>query len=56
MGDIGPATKEGLLGRAAAVVGQAPPEGDCVVSKESEGVASEPEAGEVHGVIAVVVV
>jgi hypothetical protein len=48
--------KRGLLGSAAAVVGQAPPEGDCVVSNESDGVASGPKAGAVHGVIAVVVV
>ena len=36
--------------------GRLPPDGDWVVWKESEGVASGPEAGAVHGVSDVVVV
>src|SRR4051812_33819336 len=56
MGDSEPASKRGLLGRWAALVGQAPPEGDLVVSKESDGVASGPEAGALQGVNEVLVV
>src|SRR6476620_1290279 len=56
MGDSEPASKLGLLGSWAAEVGQVPPDGDCVVWKESDGVASGPEAGAVQGVRDVVVV
>src|SRR4029077_21034927 len=50
------ASKRGLLGSCAALVGQGPPEGDWVVWKESDGVASGPEAGAVQGARDVLVV